>query len=138
MNMQIYKTYVLLIIISTACDYERNDFAKNELIGSWTYNTYEEPVEKYLKSDTLTMEEFGLSFQSDNTLFRVQLVGGCATPPLDFEKVSGTWVKTSDTTILIEYDNWRGLISDHYLIKNIENNRLNLELLEQKIEKSDK
>ncbi|GAA5021177.1 hypothetical protein GCM10011506_03250 [Marivirga lumbricoides] len=123
--------YTLLpVIFLFSCEYKNNKPDKEEFFGSWIYDTDDEQIEKYVKSDTLSMNNFGLNFKPDNTLERVQLIGGCATPPLEFEKVTGIWSQTSDSTILIKYNDWRGSIKDHYWIKNINNNQLSLKLID--------
>jgi hypothetical protein len=75
------------------------------LFQKWVYENYENGNIIYESKRRLNKDRPGIKFKKNGTITRNQNVSWCGN---NYETVSGTWKKISESLIEIEYRNWSG------------------------------
>jgi hypothetical protein len=83
----------------------------------------------YKKATDINKNIYGFQFLKNGDLKVRQKVGSCGTEPAMYETVSGSWNKTSDSTIRLEYSYWGGKIIQDILIVSISNSALQTKMI---------
>jgi len=103
--------YILLFSLYCLSSCEYNNDLKSEnaelIIGNWISPFYIDTIVQYTRAEKLKDDDFGISFNPENTLVERQNAGWCGTPPISFANYNGTWSKTGDI-IDITVDFWGG------------------------------
>jgi hypothetical protein len=108
------RTFILftLIISLTACKDENETFINfnTALFGTWQFASYQEDAVIYERAEALPEEKGAFTFKQNGELFQRSIAGWCATPPLVYETVKGSWSKINGNTILIKTPGWDGTL----------------------------
>ncbi len=107
--MKIIIAFMITTIILVSCKNtsEPNDYAIEENIpyGTWVYSENNDSISIYYAAHQFEDDKAGLAFKEDK-VFIERTSGWCATPPLSFSNVDGTWEIFDDHTLKITSPNW--------------------------------
>jgi hypothetical protein len=125
--MKYFSLFIISIptILFVSClNTNRNHDSSIEKI--WQWDSYIDSVTCYKEVLYFDEDNSGFQFLSDGRLKRRQNASWCGTPPISYETVLGSWNKTSDSTIRLEYPYWGGKIINDILIVKIFNSELQI------------
>jgi hypothetical protein len=104
------RLIILLFAFSIiACEKNTENSApsNDDLIGSWYNPQYNDSIATFQRSEGLVDNEYGVSFNEDNTFIERKNAGWCGTPPISYADFDGTWTR-NDSTIEITVGYWGG------------------------------
>lgn len=104
------RLIILLFAISIiACEKNNENLASgpDQLIGSWFNPQSNDSIVTYERSEGLVENDYGFSFNEDNTFIERKNAGWCGTPPISYADFDGTWTN-KDSIIEINVDYWGG------------------------------
>ncbi len=104
------RLIILLFAFSIiACEKNIENTApeNDHLIGSWFNPRYNDSIATFERSEGLVDNEYGFSFNEDNTFIERKNAGWCATPPIFYADFEGTWTK-KDSILDITVGYWGG------------------------------
>ena len=104
------RLIILLFAFSIiACEKNNENEAaiNDQLIGSWFNPQYNDSIVTFERSEGLIDNEYGFTFNEDNTFSERKNVGWCGTPPISYADFDGTWTK-NDSIIEITVGYWGG------------------------------
>ena len=129
------KTRLIIIMLGIAfiaC--EKNDENKTansaQLIGSWHNLIYTDSIVTFTRSASLEENEYGFSFNEDNSFIERKNSGWCGTPPVSYTDFDGTWTN-NDTIIEISVGYWGGSAEYKWKIVTVDDVNLKIIILEQ-------
>lgn len=100
-NVQLLKNIAFLFftLVFISCQ-ENQDIAKDTedlLLGNWSSAVYNQTdsTTTFTRVTTLLNNEYGVSFKKD-AVFIERTSGWCATPPIVYQDIRGTWQKIDD------------------------------------------
>ena len=124
---------ILLLFAFTiiACEKNTENSApsNDHLIGSWFNPQYNDSIVTYERSEGLVENDFGFSFNEDNTFIERKNAGWCGTPPISYADYDGTWTK-KDSIIEINVGYWGG--TSDYTWKMVLVDETTLKIIRQK------
>ena len=125
------KNYILfaglLIIIFSSCEKKKIEFDPEYLlIGTWSFNDYQDNSTIYQRSKELNDNYPGYIFLSDGSLIERKNAGWCGTPPVSYSNYDGKWSIINDTLIEVNVGYWGGTIRYKLDIESITNTSLKL------------
>ena len=120
----------LLALTLSACVKDKGPHSDSALIGLWVSTDYQNNLVIYDKENSFNAELPGIEFKADGTVVKRQVSGFCATPPVHYEEVSGTWSEGPDGTVTITYDYWGGSAEEDWRIDSVDGNELHVETLD--------
>ncbi|WP_375579365.1 hypothetical protein ABWH96_20560 [Marivirga tractuosa] len=124
------KRLVSILIISSLVSCVSNEY---KIEGKWMQGDVSGDTITFIRTDSLTEDNFGFALEPNNELTRVQPVGFCGTEPIQFETVQGKWEQVSDTLFNTEYPFWRGQGKDLFYIKKVYKDSMTVVLLESDV-----
>ena len=104
------RLIILLFAFSLiACEKNNENAAANDnlLIGSWFNPQYNDSITTFKRSEGLVDNDYGFSFNEDNTFIERKNAGWCGTPPISYADFNGTWTH-NDSIIEITVGYWGG------------------------------
>ena len=123
---------ISILIISSLVSCLSNEY---KIEGKWMQGGSSGDTITFIRTDSLTEDNFGFALESNNELIRVQPVGFCGTEPLQFETVQGKWEQVSDTSFNTVYPFWRGTGKDLFYVKKVYKDSMIVVLLEYDVTK---
>jgi hypothetical protein len=90
----------------------------------WQLDKHVDSTYWYKKAFDIDEDNDGFQFLSNGKLKVRQNSGWCGTPPISYETALGSWSKTSDSTVRLDYPYWGGTIINDILIVRISNSEL--------------
>ena len=119
--------FLVLMSQSLMLSCKKDDVKLNEnqdnLIGNWINPEYTDSLMILEKSDTLKLNEYGISFKADGKLIERKINGWCGTPPVVYSDYEGSWTK-QDSLISIEVGYWGGTSTYKWIIISMAGNKL--------------
>lgn len=94
--MTTVRLIILLFAFSLiACEKNNENAAarNDDLIGSWFNPQYNDSITTFERSEGLADNEYGFSFNEDNTFIERKNAGWCGTPPISYADFNGTWTQ---------------------------------------------
>lgn len=129
--MRIVRILLLLFMcqaLMLSC--KKDDVILNEnqhnLIGNWVNPEYTDSLMILEKSETLKLNEYGISFKTEGKLIERNFAGWCGTPPAAYSDYEGTWTR-NDSSIAIEVGYWGGRVAYKWIIISIGDHKLTVE-----------
>lgn len=107
---------------------------KDSILGVWVQSNYTADAIVYKKDTGFHASHPGLEFQENGVLIRRQNYGWCGTPPISYTNVTGSWKRSSDSTITLNYTFWAGNIEEELLIVKQTPTELTLKSIKQNVE----
>ena len=120
----ILKTIILSNLFFSCISMNRNHDASLEKV--WKWDRWIGSAECYKTGLDINDDKSGIQFLSDGILKVRQNEGWCGTEPISYETVSGSWSKTSDSTIKLIYPYWGGKIIDDIVIVKVSKSELHI------------
>lgn len=123
--------YFLLLVYSmvflSSCENDNELKSDNAelLVGTWISPVYIDTLVQYTRAEALKENDFGISFNSENSLVERQNAGWCGTPPISYVNYNGTWSKTGDI-IDISVDFWGGKANHKWKVIAIDEKTLTI------------
>lgn len=116
--------YVLLLfslVCMASCENDTDLKPNNAelLVGHWISPVYIDTLIQYSRANALIENDYGISFNPENSLVERQNAGWCGTPPISFANYNGTWSKTVDI-IDISVDFWGGKANHKWKVITID------------------
>ncbi len=125
--MMILKYISILLLAIFFASFQKDESTKFDfLIQKWVYKNYEKGKFIYESNRKFKKDKAGIEFKENGTIIKQQNSGWCGTPPIEYENVTGTWKKISDSLIVLEYKNWAGSNKDTMKIIEISKSKLTL------------
>jgi hypothetical protein len=100
------------------------------LIGSWFNPQYNDSIVIYERSKGLVDNEYGFSFNGDNSFIERKNAGWCGTPPISYADFDGTWTR-NDSIVEITVGYWGGTAEYSWKILAVDGASLKLERLDE-------
>lgn len=127
-KMQKIKIINLIIIlgvfITFSSFHKHKSETSNYLFQKWVYHDFDDNNLIYKSEIKFNKNKPGLEFYQNKTITIRQNIGWCATPPIEYETIKGSWSSITDSLIEIEYKNWNGLKKDTLKIIKISKSTL--------------
>lgn len=128
--MRNYKIVVLLITASLLASFSPpKEINWDNLEGIWMYKSQMDDVTLFEKVDSFEKSMGRYKFEKDGILTVKQNLGRCATPPISYQLVTGTWTIINDSVIHIEHRNERGTISEDLHIISLSKSEMAFKVL---------
>ena len=127
------RLIILLFAFSIiACEKNNENEAaiNDQLIGSWFNPQYNDSIVTFERSEGLINNEYGFTFDEDNTFIERKNVGWCGTPPISYADFDGTWTK-NDSIIEITVGYWGGTSEYTWKMVSVDEASLNIIRLEE-------
>ena len=127
------RLIILLFAFSIiACEKNNENAApaNDHLIGSWFNPQYNDSNVTFERSEGLVENEYGFSFNEDDTFIERKNAGWCATPPISYADFDGIWTK-NDSIIEITVEYWGGNAEYTWKIVSIDEATLKIIRLEE-------
>jgi len=108
-----------------------------DLLGVWSFNRYDHNTDTYIykKANDFNDKSSGIFFQEDYNLIKRKINGWCATPPVSYANFYGQWEKTTDSIIVMRYEDWgEGVLEEFWLIESLSNQELMIKVIESKVD----
>lgn len=106
------------------------NMAERESLGplfqTWVKVGYSDGSAVYKSRGSFKKSRPGVEFRKDGTIIKRQNLSFCGTPPIKYENASGNWSFTSDSLLILQYENWRGFIKDTFEMTHLSKKRLEL------------
>ena len=127
MNLRSLQIFLAMVIILAACEVNKLELAPTQdtLIGSWIRPVGEESIVSYSSSDSLLTQEYGFTFNSDQSFIERKNAGWCGTPPVYHSDFEGRWTK-DDSMIYINVGYWGGTVDYEWKIVSLDEERLEI------------
>ena len=123
--MKILKYIAILTLFVAFASFHKTDSNPSDfLYQKWIYEDYQNGNKIYASNRKFMKDKPGIEFKENGSILRKQNSGWCATPPIDYVIVSGTWENISDSVLVIEYKSWSGLIKDTLQIIELSKSKL--------------
>lgn len=110
-------------------------FRKSDaIVGTWIQSSRGKGVVEYNRNYFFDNQLPGIDFIRNGDLIIRQNSSYCGTPPISYSNFEGTWKRTSDSTIVLNYQikkrgNRSGEIEEEFLIVNKVNHKLIIKTL---------
>lgn len=122
---------VCFAIISCKKD-ESPEKSKNaNLVGNWINPIYIDTLITYERADNLIENQYGMAFNSDNSVIERKNNSWCGTPPIVTSDYAGTW-KWNDSIVDISVGYWGGTAEYSWEIISLDNQKLVVTIRNQK------
>jgi hypothetical protein len=136
MNLKTGSIFLVLPIVLFSCEVKNQELApeQNLLIGSWISPVAADSIISYRSSDSLLTQEYGFTFNADQTFIERKNAGWCGTPPVYHSDFEGIWTR-EDSMIYIQVGYWGGTVDYEWKIVSLDNERL--EIIQMKVDYKD-
>ncbi|MFT3682605.1 MAG: hypothetical protein QM791_20280 [Ferruginibacter sp.] len=91
---------------------------------TWQPHKHIDSIYYYKAGANIDDDTDGLQFLCDGALIVRQMSGWCNTKPVSYETVNGSWNKTSDSTIKLDYPYWNGRVVTYIQVLRISDTEL--------------
>jgi len=127
MNIKIVTSFMLIGTALLACEVNNQELAPDQdlLIGSWINPVIVDSLISYSSSDSLLTQEYGFTFNADQTFIERKNAGWCGTPPVYHSDFEGTWIR-EDSMIYINVGYWGGTVDYEWKIVSLDEERLEI------------
>lgn len=105
----------------------------SQLEGVWKQDSYADSTRFFKRANDINKTEGGFQFLTGGKLKVRQNMGWCATPPVDYETVSGTWEKISKDTMRLNYPYWGGRIEKDVVVLTTSASELQLKEIDVRL-----
>lgn len=125
--------FLSLVIALFSCEVNEQGLAheKNLLIGNWIDMQYDNTLYTFSRSDSLITQEYGIKFNTDQTLIERKNAGWCGTPPVFLQDFGGTWSR-EDSILSMNVEYWGGTLDRIWKIVSLDDINLSVQLLYEK------
>lgn len=95
---------------------DKGTISDNKIIGFWVRSGHHSQFTKYQRKSAFAEDKPGVAFKEGGQFLKRQNSGWCGTPPITYSNDTGTWTRTSDSTVTIRYTYWGGELEEDWLI----------------------
>jgi hypothetical protein len=104
-------------------DDDKSNIDQFNLIGNWINPDYQDSLIILEKSNSLKINEYGISFKADSTLLERKNSGDCGTPPIVYADFEGSWMQ-QDSVIHINVGYWGGTAVYKWKVISVNDSKL--------------
>jgi hypothetical protein len=131
MKKIIFGFFVILLFLS--CDKSENlTTRQNKLIGIWQNEKqhFIDDLEfiSYTRNESLDENQYALVIENDKDLYEIKYNSKCASVPIHYEKIIGTY-ELEDDFLEIKTSDWRGNQTLKYKIIEVSDASLELQIV---------
>ena len=119
-----------LFIIACEKNNEKAAPSIDFVIGSWFNPQYNDSIVTYDRSEGLVDNEYGFSFNENETFIERKNAGWCGTPPIFYADFDGTWSK-NDSIIKITVDYWGGTAEYTWKVLSVDELTMKIQKIEE-------
>ncbi|MFN8153374.1 MAG: hypothetical protein U0Y08_03695 [Bacteroidia bacterium] len=129
------KYYKLLFFVSlfvfSAFSHPKGKSVRMEKL--WVFEGYnlQDKSNLYRSDKKFSRDRHGVQFSSNGKLRVHQNESWCATPPIIFETVKGTWKFVSDSVIVVNYPRWGNWQTEEWQILKLTETELEIKRILQ-------
>jgi len=109
------------------CEKQETETLKNAdlIIGTWINPIYLDSTFTLKSSKAIDVENYGITFNANNTLTEHKNSGWCGTPPVSYAEFEGNW-ELSDSILSISVAYWGGMANYKWKIISINDSTIEI------------
>ena len=117
-----YISIIVLFVLFTS--FNKTESKSSEyLFQKWVFENFKSDKVTYESKRKFHKHKPGIEFKENGIISKKQNSSWCGTE-IEYETVSGTWKKISDSLLAIEYENWNGKNKDTLQIVKLTKSKL--------------